>query len=144
MSGALPIIPQVVQDTLCLAGAGKATCRFLTFGPGGWQCAKGSDLEAYLNARVVRGTLQAQGDNCSGFPEFAPKAVASAFRLPDVEVPVGTSILLQVEAKGVYMIAQGPTRYMQAYINPQVITEGVAGHAMMKDKLEQLIQKVQK
>jgi hypothetical protein len=72
MSSYLPTIPEEVRVATCLPGAGHLTCRFLTFAPGGWGCAKRSDLAAYIGKRIAEGTMRAQGDNCSGAPEFTP------------------------------------------------------------------------
>lgn len=48
----------------------ESTCSFLTMTADGWACAKGSDMELSIRAR--RSSMRAQGDNCSGPPEFIP------------------------------------------------------------------------
>jgi len=42
-------------------------CRYLTMGPNGWSCEKGTPaLKALLDDRVAKGTIRARGDNCEG------------------------------------------------------------------------------
>lgn len=60
------IAAQHVTD-ICQPGKDETTCRYLMFGPGGWLCAKASNMQPMIDAR----TLRAKGDNCSGSPEFA-------------------------------------------------------------------------
>ncbi|MBU6231096.1 MAG: hypothetical protein KGI45_01080 [Patescibacteria group bacterium] len=57
--------------TLCKMGRGPDTCSFLIAGTG-MCCAKGSVFEQAILER--RPTMKAQGDNCSGPPEFKPNA----------------------------------------------------------------------
>lgn len=60
--------------TLCRKGQGAQICRFLTVGGPeiAFQCAKGSEMHDYLNNRALTGKLKAQGDNCTGPPDFEP------------------------------------------------------------------------
>jgi len=60
------------RTSVCEGAGSSATCRFLTAGPGGFACAKGSDLHGYISGRVEAGTMKAVGDNCSGPPDFTP------------------------------------------------------------------------
>jgi hypothetical protein len=46
----------------------EACCRYLVVGPGGFACAKHTDLRAIIDKRVAAGTFRAQGDNCPGLP----------------------------------------------------------------------------
>ena len=55
---------------ICGVGKGSETCSFLMMGPGGWECAKGTGLEAHLTSRRDAGSMNAMGDNCSGPPDF--------------------------------------------------------------------------
>ena len=59
---------------LCKKAQGAKTCRFLTIGGPemDFQCAKGSEMHDYLNRRALEGNLKAQGDNCTGPPDFKP------------------------------------------------------------------------
>lgn len=61
---------------LCRIGQADRCCIFLVASPRGFECAKGSSLEAVLLARRDAGTMVARGDNCDGPPTFAPKAGA--------------------------------------------------------------------
>lgn len=63
-------------DSVCRPGHGGDTCAYLTMRPvaGGsiWQCAKSDPIvtEA-IRERLAQGTMKAQGDNCSGPPEWS-------------------------------------------------------------------------
>ena len=51
----------------CRPGAGADTCRYLTMGPDGWNCAKTDEgVKRQLDARVARGLMTSRGDNCEG------------------------------------------------------------------------------
>lgn len=52
----------------CQPGKGPLTCKYLMFGEAGYMCAKGSTFQAFIDTR----SLKAQGDNCSGPPDFQP------------------------------------------------------------------------
>lgn len=54
----------------CKPGKGKETCRYLTMGPDGWDCEKGTSMGQLLDERVKANTIGAQGDNCSGVIGF--------------------------------------------------------------------------
>ncbi len=59
-------------DAVCRVGQDEATCAFLMFSSGGYECAKGSALENTLRQIQEAGSMQSQGDNCSGPPTFEP------------------------------------------------------------------------
>ena len=65
-------IPADHVKAVCRLGEGKATCAFLTIGMGGAECAKGDVFESAVRARLKTGSMGAQGDNCSGPPDFTP------------------------------------------------------------------------
>jgi hypothetical protein len=56
-------------DTVCRPGCGASSCAFLMFG-GGFECAKGGEFELFIRRRLADETMTAQGDNCSGPPDF--------------------------------------------------------------------------
>lgn len=60
---------------VCRMGQGAACCSFLILGSGGFECAKGTSLEQTLRVRREFG-MTAQGDNCSGPPDYAALARA--------------------------------------------------------------------
>jgi hypothetical protein len=51
---------------VCKIGQGHDCCRYLTMGPGGWDCEKHSMLKLVLDHRVITETIVARGDNCEG------------------------------------------------------------------------------
>jgi hypothetical protein len=51
----------------CKPGTAEC-CRYLVCGGDGFECAKLTDMKAYLDQRVVEGTIRAVGDNCKGLP----------------------------------------------------------------------------
>jgi len=52
---------------VCQPGKGALTCRYLTMAAGGWSCEKlVPALKSHFDARVARGDMNAQGDNCEG------------------------------------------------------------------------------
>lgn len=53
---------------LCRIGQGERCCAFLVASAYGFECAKGTSLEETL--RIRRLTMNARGDNCSGWPDF--------------------------------------------------------------------------
>lgn len=55
-------------ENVCRLGQGAATCAFLTGGIAGLECAKGTSIEDLLRER--RPSMTAQGDNCSGPPDY--------------------------------------------------------------------------
>jgi|GEM_PF-2311040 len=64
-----PIEPQHVTD-VCRIGKGSACCRYLVMRER-FACAKDDpSLRVTIDARFAAGTLNAQGDNCSGPPLF--------------------------------------------------------------------------
>ena len=52
--------------TVCKIGQGHECCRYLTCGPGGFDCAKHTELRAHLDFRVFCENITARGDNCPG------------------------------------------------------------------------------
>ena len=65
-------LPAGYETEVCKLGAGKDTCAFLAIAPGGTRCVKGSGIEATIRTRLRDGSMGAQGDNCSGPPDFTP------------------------------------------------------------------------
>lgn len=68
-------ITQKQATDVCLLGHGADCCAFLAAGGGslGWKCAK--DIPSVRDAILARraaGMMTAQGDNCSGPPDFRP------------------------------------------------------------------------
>jgi hypothetical protein len=59
------ITAEHVQN-VCLPGKRNKTCSFLTTSGGGFQCSKGTPIEATIRQRLAAGTLKAKGDNCDG------------------------------------------------------------------------------
>lgn len=57
---------------LCKIGSGPATCAYLMYGPNGFQCSKGTDMQRAIEERLTAGQMTAKGDNCSGPPTFTP------------------------------------------------------------------------
>lgn len=78
-------IPSVLHlKTVCQPGRDAATCAYLLHGPreigsvwSGWCCAKKTEHEETLRQRVIRGTINARGDNCSGPIDFTVARAAS-------------------------------------------------------------------
>jgi len=58
--------------TLCKMGKGEQCCSFLVMSGDGFSCAKKTDLAGHIYYRRSLGTMTAQGDNCSGPPNFTP------------------------------------------------------------------------
>ncbi len=59
-------------QNVCKLGQGEVVCAFLTSGPGGFTCTKGTSMEDTIRQRLASGSMNAKGDNCSGPPNFAP------------------------------------------------------------------------
>jgi hypothetical protein len=53
---------------VCRIGQGAGCCRFLTMGPDGWECQKGTSMGVLLTTRAGCGLMHAQSDNCPGRP----------------------------------------------------------------------------
>ena len=51
---------------VCKLGQGKETCSFLFTSPRGFECAKGTVMEAMIRGRRQAKTMNAPGDNCEG------------------------------------------------------------------------------
>ncbi len=71
-------LPEAHVAAVCKPGT-PACCAYLAMGRGAPRrfCAKGAgeqDLRAAIEARLAEGTMGARGDNCSGPPEYTPKA----------------------------------------------------------------------
>lgn len=61
-------LPSGYSKAICRQGKGDATCKFLGTLPDGLCCLKGSSFEHHIRER--QGSMGAQGDNCSGPPNF--------------------------------------------------------------------------
>ena len=59
------MIDQKHLDEICKMGLGADCCAFLIVGPGGLNCAKGTEFEEAIRGRVHR--MVAKGDNCDGY-----------------------------------------------------------------------------
>lgn len=70
----MPVPTPEHLSAVCKPGQGDgSTCRYLVMGGGGMACAKSDPaISAAVNARVLSGTMKAQGDNCTGPEEFLP------------------------------------------------------------------------
>lgn len=66
--------PEGHVRSVCKPGHGHETCSFMIAGAGGLKCGKGSAFENAIRQRLVEGTMNAKGDNCSGHPDFTPTA----------------------------------------------------------------------
>jgi len=53
-------------DALCKIGQGKACCRYLVMGTGGFECIKLTSMKSTVDEKVELGEFNAQGDNCDG------------------------------------------------------------------------------
>lgn len=63
----IAIVPIEHMKNTCKPGMGDGTtCRYLGFGPGGFQCLKHTEFKSLLDDRVAKNTINAQGDNCEG------------------------------------------------------------------------------
>jgi hypothetical protein len=61
------MISQVYVEETCKLGQGEKTCAFLMMGAEGFDCAKGTSIEATIRKRLEAGTMNAKGDNCEGW-----------------------------------------------------------------------------
>lgn len=68
----LPTEPPNFDQVVCRINQGKRTCSFLGVSGQGFRCLKGSSLEATIKERLLSGSMDARGDNCSGPPNFTP------------------------------------------------------------------------
>ena len=59
-------ISEVQAKEVCKIGQGNECCRYLTLSSLGFLCGKHTELRSVLNAKVDRGEMVAQGDNCEG------------------------------------------------------------------------------
>ena len=84
-------LPEAHVDEVCKRGQGEKTCSFLGHGDG-YICYKGSMFEHTI--RIRRPKMKAQGDNCSGPPNFslltAQASQAEEVPLPKDHVQCGT------------------------------------------------------
>jgi hypothetical protein len=68
----------------CRPGEGAACCAFLMLNTEATGhdlvCAKGTNMEEFLRMRRETKKLKAQGDNCSGPPNFTPASAAGRER----------------------------------------------------------------
>ena len=51
-------------EEICKQGQGEECCRYIVFGPNGFECAKHMRLKTTIDQRVEH--MTAQGDNCEG------------------------------------------------------------------------------
>jgi hypothetical protein len=76
-------IPDEIVQSVCGLGRGEGCCAFLT-ARNGFECAKAlPGLDSAIRARLEAGEMTAQGDNCSGPPDFATDPLTRS--LADVE-----------------------------------------------------------
>ena len=61
------MIPDTYVYETCKLGKGEACCAFLVMGVNGFECAKGTGVEATIKQRLELGTMGAKGDNCEGW-----------------------------------------------------------------------------
>ncbi|MDB5194668.1 MAG: hypothetical protein JWN50_682 [Parcubacteria group bacterium] len=67
------VVSEEHAEKVCKIGNGAATCIFVMQSGGQWECAKGSDFERAIKTRRDDSHgMVAQGDNCSGPPDFTP------------------------------------------------------------------------
>ncbi|MEK7640376.1 MAG: hypothetical protein AAB389_00040 [Patescibacteria group bacterium] len=67
----MPILSDKQVEKVCGLGKGEKTCSFLTMSAYGFECAKKTAIEKIIKERREAGTMNAQGNNCSGPPNFA-------------------------------------------------------------------------
>lgn len=60
------LIPIEHVKLVCKVQQGPATCRYLLLGTEGFECSKGGEFTAHIDARVANNETVAQGDNCDG------------------------------------------------------------------------------
>jgi hypothetical protein len=68
MSEPTPVTHKQLEQ-LCKLGCMTATCAYLS-NNGQFCCTKGTEMEPAIRERRL--TMTAQGDNCSGPPDFTP------------------------------------------------------------------------
>jgi hypothetical protein len=57
-------------EAVCRRGQGEHACAFLALSAG-WECAKGMPgVATVIRRRLDEGTMKAQGDHCSGPPQY--------------------------------------------------------------------------
>lgn len=61
------MIPDSYIDATCKLGQGEECCAFLVAGMQGLECAKDTEFEDIIRARVASGQFTAKGDNCPGW-----------------------------------------------------------------------------
>lgn len=62
------MITQTHLEEVCKLGQGEATCAFLMSRGGmDMECAKETEIEPVIRQRLFLGTMNAKGDNCSGW-----------------------------------------------------------------------------
>lgn len=57
-------------EIVCQPGKGEETCAYLGLGTGNFMCLKSTSFEIVIASRVVAKKLTAQGNNCSGPPDY--------------------------------------------------------------------------
>lgn len=60
------LIPIEHVQLICKIGQGHECCRYLLGSPEGFECGKGGEFAAHIDARVAKNETVAQGDNCDG------------------------------------------------------------------------------
>lgn len=64
------IISKERADEVCRIGQGRSCCIFVGDAPQGLVCMKASVYATEMIQRKLTGQMKAQGDNCSGPPDF--------------------------------------------------------------------------
>jgi len=59
-------IDSKILDEVCKIDHGNETCRYIVSGRDGFVCVKGSELHSFIDGKVEKGDMFAQGDNCDG------------------------------------------------------------------------------
>ena len=65
-------LPMEHMKNVCKIYAGKNACSFLILGQEGFECSKGTLIQSIIAERRANKSIAAQGDNCSGPPNFTP------------------------------------------------------------------------
>ena len=60
-------ISKIHLNQVCKIGQGNECCRYIIAGSQGIGCAKHTELNKVIDAKVNAGEMTAQGDNCAGW-----------------------------------------------------------------------------
>jgi hypothetical protein len=60
------VLPKEHVKDICKFGQAEKTCRYLSMGPGGLECEKGTSIGTIIDQRSAEGTMKAKGDNYPG------------------------------------------------------------------------------